>query len=178
MRFKDALRLYQQALRTHPFKMNCIQTSLLVGTGDVIAQQVIEGRGTDHQISRTLRMALIGACIGPTLHGWYSTLGKALGESTSLARNLTKVAVDQTLFAPLCVGSFLSLIALLEGRDVKAALESDYIDVMKANYTLWPCVQVINFTLVPLYYRTLFVQSVAVGWNTYLASKVHREKDV
>lgn len=87
-------------------------------------------------------MAVIGACIGPTLYGWYSTLGRALGESHSLARNLAKVAVDQSLFAPCCIASFLSLMALLDRRDVVEALEKDYLDVLKTNYKLWPAVQV------------------------------------
>ncbi|CAA9993416.1 unnamed protein product [Nesidiocoris tenuis] len=121
-------------------------------------------------------MAVLGACIGPTLHGWYSTLGRILGETSSLPRNLGKVAVDQTLFAPVCIASFLSLTALLQGRDVVKTLENDYLDVLSANYKLWPPVQVINFTLVPLYYRTLFVQLIALGWNTYLSTKVNKEK--
>lgn len=87
-------------------------------------------------------MAVLGACIGPTLHGWYSTLGRILGETCSLPRNLGKVAVDQTLFAPVCIASFLSLTALLQGRDVVKTLENDYLDVLSANYKLWPPVQV------------------------------------
>lgn len=34
---------------------------------------------------------------------------------------------------------------------------------------LWPAVTAINFTFVPIEYRSIFAGTIAVGWQTYLS---------
>lgn len=34
---------------------------------------------------------------------------------------------------------------------------------------LWPAVTAVNFTFVPIEYRSIFAGVIAVGWQTYLA---------
>lgn len=90
---------------------------------------------------------------------------------------LKKVALDQLVFAPSFLMVFLTNLNLLNGRslrDTKEDLSSNYLDIMVANWKLWPAVQLVNFYLVPLNYQVLLAQSVAVVWNTYLSWKTNQ----
>ncbi len=41
-------------------------------------------------------------------------------------------------------------------------------DTLIANWAIWPMVQLVNFRFVPLNYRLLFVNTLAIGWNCRL----------
>lgn len=70
------------------------------------------------------------------------------------------------------MGCLLSIIGYSQVQDVdnvKIKLQSEYTDILKANYSLWPWVQIINFQFVPLNYQVLLTQTVAVFWNVYFS---------
>lgn len=76
------------------------------------------------------------------------------------------------VFAPVFLAILLSIIGYSQLHDVnkvKAKLQSDYKDILLANYTVWPWVQIINFQFVPLNYQVLLAQTVAVLWNVYFS---------
>jgi Mpv17 / PMP22 family len=54
-------------------------------------------------------------------------------------------------------------MAILEGRSPREKLEKSYFAGLKANWVLWPAVQAINFSIVPLQYRVLVVNIVSLG---------------
>jgi protein Mpv17 len=81
---------------------------------------------------------------------------------------------------------FLSTMAFLEGypapkaqaaaRKIKPAreriddrLSSTYFTAITRNWMVWPWVQIVNFSIVPLEHRVLVVNVVALGWNCYLS---------
>lgn len=55
------------------------------------------------------------------------------------------------------------------GERVKERIGSTYVDAIKANLMVWPAVQLVNFSVVPLEHRVLVVNVVALGWNCYLS---------
>ncbi len=75
---------------------------------------------------------------------------------------LKKMAADQLAFAPVFLGSLLSILEMTRnGWNVdktKAFLRSTYGDVLKTNYMIWPAVQTLNFAFVPIDLRLLVVQ--------------------
>lgn len=54
-------------------------------------------------------------------------------------------------------------MAILEGKDPGKKIASTYTDTLKANWTVWPVVQTVNFKFVPLEGRVLFVNIVSLG---------------
>ena len=52
---------------------------------------------------------------------------------------------------------------------IQDKLEGTYWQALMKNWMVWPAVQAINFTVVPLDQRVLVVNVVALGWNCYLS---------
>lgn len=48
-------------------------------------------------------------------------------------------------------------------------LNSTYWMALTRNWMLWPWVQLVNFSFVPLNHRVLVVNVVSLGWNCYLS---------
>lgn len=83
------------------------------------------------------------------------------------------MAADQLTFAPTFIAVFFIVQGYLDGKriaGIKERLRLRYRDTLNANYMIWPWVQLANFTVVPLQYRVLLANLVALGWNVYLTS--------
>ncbi|CAH1183128.1 unnamed protein product [Phaedon cochleariae] len=166
---------YQRLLTNHPMLVQSCQASVLMGTGDLIAQTVVEKKSiAEVDFGRTARFSTLGlVLVGPTLTTWYKCLEKLYGTSKKY-RVIKKVATDQLCFVPCFHAVFITSINVLNGHDwafTKEQLRLKYVDVVTSNYALWPAVQLVNFRFVPLSYQVLVVQCVAVFWNVYLSWK-------
>ncbi|KAG0195416.1 Protein required for ethanol metabolism, partial [Mortierella sp. GBA30] len=148
----------------------------LFGTGDLIAQFLIEKQPTESPSSsslsrrwdkaRTIRMVVFGAGFaGPILHHWYRFLDRNIRLSTPVRSLLARVAVDQTFFAPCFIASFFVGQGLLAGASpqmIQGRLKQGYPGALKSNYMVWPAVQCLNFWLVPLQHRLMVVNTFAL----------------
>jgi len=148
---------------------------VLFTLGDVVAQVGVERRRRWQAFEprRTARLAFYGGCVaGPALTTWYRVLELHVRLSTPVRSLLARVALDQALFAPLFLATFFTMQSLMTGRSLvqtKQHLASTYFKALANNYKLWPAVQLANFYLVPLRHRLMVVNTVALGWNTYLS---------
>ncbi|KAL3282233.1 hypothetical protein HHI36_005428 [Cryptolaemus montrouzieri] len=170
-----SIRTYKKLLQTYPLLVQSVQTGVLMGTGDMIAQGFIEGRSLKNlDTKRTITFCGLGTClVGPTLVTWYKTLS-IIVKGSSKAVVLKKVALDQLCFSPTFIGCFLCTLGFVQGYDfqqIKQNVSKNYKDILLTNYQIWPLVQLGNFYLTPLHYQTLVVQGVAICWNTYISWK-------
>ncbi|XP_044751551.1 protein Mpv17-like [Coccinella septempunctata] len=172
---------YKNALQKYPVIVQSVQVGTLMGIGDVIAQKFVEQRHSEksYDFRRTANFVLLGTFfLGPVNTRWFRILDKYV-EGKPAEKALKKVALDQFVYIPCLLAVFLTSLEYLERKsldEAKRAVKLYYWDVMKANYTIWPLVQICNFYFVPLNYQTLVVQVVSLGWNTYISYRTHKRE--
>jgi protein Mpv17 len=166
-------RGYLRLLEKYPWRTQAVNTCVLMGTGDFIAQAVIERRkAVTYEGKRTARFLGVGLCVfGPTMHFWYSNLDRFV-KGTKHSVVLRKVFMDQCIFLPAYLGVFIALMGALRRespREIQHKVHRDYVPLLMASYKLWPAVQIINFYLIPNRHRVLVINFVGLLWNTYVA---------
>ena len=85
---------------------------------------------------------------------------------------LDQVLLDQSTYGPLCNVLFMSFAGLaLEGLSLHALrdrIANNFVSVQLNGWKLWPLAALINYRFVPLKFRVLFVNLVALCWSTFL----------
>ncbi len=124
---------------------------------------------------RLLRLAAF-ACFmfAPLTKAWFELLVRLFpGEGLAVA--FPRMALDQLCYAPFVLSTLFLWTGLLEsGGSFHFAFEKMRSNVgraLRANWIVWPAVQLINQGVVPLEGRMLVAAIVNVPWTAYLASK-------
>ena len=167
---------YSKWLTRRPMLTQAVMTGCLFGTGDIISQSIVEQnrKSTQFSFRRFASLVFFGSAVaGPCMVVWYRFLAtRIVIASQPGLQLLLRVALDQLLYAPTFLGIFFVSTSAMQGAsraDIMHKLSHTYPDALLSNYALWPAVQLVNFRLVPLQHQTLFVNSIALGWNTYLS---------
>lgn len=88
---------------------------------------------------------------------------------------LAKVAVDQLTYGPVCNLVFMTYTTLVIAKgtvgELAGRVRRDYLAVQRNGWRVWPLAGLINYRFVPLEYRVLFMNMVALLWTTYLNVK-------
>jgi protein Mpv17 len=175
-------RYYSQLSQKHPYKVACISTGILMVAGDTIAQFAIERRrfafpkneaerAHCYDKSRTFRWAFFGALMaGPFLHTWFHFLSRRF--AATRYGPLKMVVLDQVFCMPSLMAALLGTMALFRGdssEEIKHTYRDTWPYIVLRGYMVWPAAQLFNFYILPLEHRLLFVNFVALFWNTFLA---------
>ncbi|KAL7936562.1 hypothetical protein V8C35DRAFT_295830 [Trichoderma chlorosporum] len=123
---------------------------------------------------RLTRFMAYGFCMAPVQFRWFKLLERMfpITKGSAFVPAMKRVAFDQLIFAPFGVGVFFTAMTIAEGggrRAVAHKLRDMYIPTLKANYVVWPAVQVINFRLMPVQFQLPFVSTVGIAWTAYLS---------
>jgi protein Mpv17 len=107
-------------------------------------------------------------------HWWYGFLERFVGKQ-KLSNNLSlalKLALNQLVLTPpflaLTLG-FIQYFQTLSATQTTTMVRNTYAAALFTNWKVWTVAQAINFTAVPLDYRVLFGNFVALWWNIYLS---------
>ncbi|KOS22421.1 Protein sym1 [Escovopsis weberi] len=123
---------------------------------------------------RLTRFMAYGFCMAPVQFRWFKFLERTfpMSKTSAFGPAMKRVAFDQLIFAPFGVGVFFTVMTLAEGgnrRAVTNKLRDMYLPTLKANYAVWPMVQVINFRLMPVQFQLPFVSTIGIAWTAYLS---------
>ncbi|KAK5996785.1 Protein sym1 [Cladobotryum mycophilum] len=123
---------------------------------------------------RLTRFMAYGFCMAPLQFRWFKFLEKIfpITKANAFGPAMKRVAFDQLIFAPFGVGMFFTVMTIAEGggrRAVSTKLRDMYVPTLKANYAVWPVVQIVNFRLMPVQFQLPFVSTVGIAWTAYLS---------
>ncbi|RQM05107.1 hypothetical protein DH86_00003534 [Scytalidium sp. 3C] len=123
---------------------------------------------------RLTRFMAYGLGMAPIQFKWFQFLSRAfpITKTAGLVPAMKRVAFDQLIFAPCGIAFFFTAMTLAEGgrsRAVAHKLRDMYIPTLKANYLIWPAVQIINFRVMPVQFQLPFVSTVGIAWTAYLS---------
>ncbi|KKA28339.1 hypothetical protein TD95_000172, partial [Thielaviopsis punctulata] len=123
---------------------------------------------------RLLRFVVYGVGMAPAQFGWFKVLERMfpMGATASVGPAVKRMVCDQVLFAPLGVATFFTAMTLAEGGgrgEIRKKLRDTYVPTLKANWMVWPAVQLVNFRVMPVRFQLPFVSTVGIAWTAYLS---------
>lgn len=123
---------------------------------------------------RLTRFMAWGFIMAPVQYKWFQLLSTTfpITKNSGTTQALKRVVADQLCFAPVGLGLFFSYLTLAEGggpKAVKKKMEQVYVATLKANYMIWPLVQILNFRVIPLQFQLPFVSTIGIFWTCYIS---------
>lgn len=123
---------------------------------------------------RLTRFMAYGFCMAPIQFRWFKFLERIfpVTKTSAFGPALKRVCFDQFIFAPAGLLVFFTTMTVAEGggrRAVSNKLRDMYIPTLKANFIVWPAVQIVNFRLMPVQFQLPFVSTIGIAWTAYLS---------
>jgi hypothetical protein len=135
---------------------------------------------------------LLGSLMnGIVMNVWYKGLDNIFGTSMKSTRGIfMKIISDQIIFAPFAIIVFFmnsTAYKIWRGNlfndninnnsynnnnfiaNLIYKLNKSFITAYKGDWTVWPIINLINFSLIPINYRPTFIACVQLGWQSWLS---------
>ncbi|KAJ8384013.1 hypothetical protein AAFF_G00212570 [Aldrovandia affinis] len=161
------IRVFLKQAKRFPWITNVTLYGCLFAGGDFTHQCIAQRDEIDWNHTRNVAVVAFG------FHGnfnyfWLRGLERRF-PGKSVAMVLRKLLLDQTIASPLATSVFYTGVSFLEGKeDVLGDWRDKFLNTYKTGLMYWPFMQLLNFMLVPLYVRTVFMGCSASLWATFL----------
>jgi len=188
---------YRESLSAEPLKTKMITSCAISLIGEVVGgyikrrnfnQLMNDKRNQRHVMLGNMppildlkRLAIFGvygfAITGPVFHWWYGFLEKTVRNWQINSGNLSvlaKIAMDRLVFTPpflLFTLAYMQFLQTFNVAKTSTAIKNIYAGAIYLNWKVWTVAQAVNFKYVPLEYRVLFGNLVALWWNVMLSLK-------
>ncbi|KAM3610891.1 uncharacterized protein V6R79_010250 [Siganus canaliculatus] len=174
------LQQYLLLLKKYPILTKSVTSGILSALGNLLSQ-ILEGRKKAKKgapvsaidTAGALRYAIYGLLItGPVSHYFYQLM-EAWIPSTDPYCIIKRLTLDRLFFAPGFLLLFYFVMNILEAKgwdDFEKKMRGSYWAALKMNWKVWTPFQFININFVPVQFRVLFANMIALFWYAYLAS--------
>ncbi|XP_003421311.1 peroxisomal membrane protein 2 isoform X1 [Loxodonta africana] len=175
---RRALAQYLLLLRLYPVLTKAATSGSLSALGNFLAQMIEKKRKKENcsqnlDVSGPLRYAIYGFFFtGPLSHFFYLFMEHWIPSDVPLA-GVKRLLLDRLIFAPAFLLLFFFIMNFLERKDMaafSAKMRRGFWPSLQMNWKVWTPLQFININYVPLQFRVLFANLVALFWYAYLAS--------
>jgi hypothetical protein len=168
------VKRYGKLLEERPIITKCVTSFFTFGMGDLICQYFEKklSNRTSWDITRFFKQASLGVCITPYLHLQFAVIMPYLFPNTRKINIIKSVIYDQTIGAVIFTSLFFTYLDLVSGKNlqqIKEELKVKLFPTLKANWTVWPLLMLINFSVVPVPWRVLFANICGMFWGAYLS---------
>lgn len=174
----------QRAVRKHPNGLNPRDDAAAIEIHELDRKNPLNERDLvpdskllppPFDFERLTRFMAYGFLMAPVQFRWFKFLEKTFPitkTGSAFVPAMKRVAFDQLIFAPFGIAAFFTAMTIAEGggrRAVYQKMRDMYVPTLKANYMVWPAVQVINFRVMPVQFQLPFVSTVGIAWTAYLS---------
>jgi hypothetical protein len=186
---QQAWSMYKEMLRTDPLLTKSLTSGTINTVSDAICQKIVAvqkpSQEKDKNSSnadaekfkldgiRLLQVAITGMVwSGPIQHWWFGTLEKLVTIQDPIQRLMVKLLFDSMVFSPLTISGYFTCRSILEGsgiQGVREKLSTRFVSTLKGAWKFWPMVNILNYSLVPLQFRSLYSNILSLFWTGYLS---------
>lgn len=111
---------------------------------------------------RLTRFMSYGFIMSPVQFQWFAFLTRAfpITKQSATMPVFQRVCFDQLIFAPIGLACFFTFMTVTEGggrRAVARKFQDVYLPALKANFIIWPAVQILNFRVIPLQFQIVSI---------------------
>jgi|MDTE01.1.fsa_nt_gb hypothetical protein len=175
---KELFVSYRWYLVNYPVRTKASTSAIIGALGELLGSYVksrMRNEKYSPEAKRVLLFAAFGGCItGPLLHFWYVFLQQLMAklQLTGRGKTIAMVLLDRILWSPPFTALtviFLQYFQTFSVEETGIQLRRNYAAVLLMSQKTWVPGQIINFEFVPVDYQVVFVNLVAVFYNTYLS---------
>lgn len=166
---------YTSKLDSNPITTKTISSIFIFAIGDFLCQKIenkIEKKTQkkDFNWMRLIKQSSYGLLAGPYLHLQFCRIIPAIFPSTAKLHVFKSVFYALTVSDAIYNCGFYVYCDALNGEFFKAkTFFEKFVPTQMLNLQVWPVFQYVNFSLVPIKYRVLYDNMLAVFWNAYLS---------
>ena len=163
---------YNAMLEAQPLLTKALTSLVGFTTGDVLAQNFVEGSDEPYDFMRTVRLGSFGLLVhGTTGHYFYGFLDSKM-PGTKPVTVASKVAIDQVLWNPIFGLMFFGYLNVAEGKSFETytkKIQNDLPTAVMGSWAVWVPAHTINFAFIPPAQRLLYINTIQIGYNIFLS---------